>query len=261
MEDKVQEFIAKKKRQKLRKKLTIICLLLMGIVLGVMFKARFFNIGAVLVSGNTVLSKKKIIDEKNIIGQNIFLFDQKKLEGMILTNPYIKGVTIKKQFPDKLDIKIEERKMLYKIKEGNKYYLLNKSLVLMEVKEDVSGLSLIELKGIKLEDKTIGKAVTKDINKVKVAEILGDNNILNKDISIDSLEINSINNILLNKGKIKIILGNIENLEENYKKAVNILNSKAINMESGYIDVSFKGNPVIKEDKVEKEQEDNNKIN
>ena len=151
--------------------------------------------------------------------------------------------------------------MLYKIKEGNKYYLLNKSLVLMEVKEDVSGLSLIELKGIKLEDKTIGKAVTKDINKVKVAEILGDNNILNKDISIDSLEINSINNILLNKGKIKIILGNIENLEENYRKAVNILNSKAINMESGYIDVSFKGNPVIKEDKVEKEQEDNNKIN
>ena len=75
MEDKAQEFIAKKKRQKLRKKLTIICLLLMGIVLGVMFKARFFNIGAVSVSGNTVLSKKKIIDEKNIIGQNIFLFD------------------------------------------------------------------------------------------------------------------------------------------------------------------------------------------
>lgn len=261
MEDKVQEFIAKKKRQKLRKKLTIICFLLIGIVAGVIFKASFFNIDAVTVSGNTVLSKKKVVDEKNIIGQNIFLFDQKKLEGMILTNPYIKGVTIKKQFPDKLDIKVEERKMLYKIKEGNKYYLLNKSLVLMEVKEDISGLSLIELKGIKLEDKTIGKSVIKDTNKIKVAEILGDNNILNKDTSIDSLEINSINNILLNKGKIKIILGNIENLEESYKRAIDILNSKVINMESGYIDVSFKGNPVIKEEEVKKEQGENNKVN
>lgn len=253
MEDQAQKFIERKRKKKFRKKVTIIVLLLTGVTLGIIFKAPFFDIENISVSGNIVLDSKKIINQKEIIGQNIFLLDQKKLEEKISNDSYIKSVTIKKKIPNGLDIKIEERKMIYKIKEDEKYYILNKSLVLMEIKEDVSGLSLIELKGIKLDNKTIGQPVVKDENKIEITEILADNNILNKDKSIDSLEINSINNIILNKGEIKIMLGDVEKLEDKYKKAMNILNSKDINIESGYIDVSFNGNPVIKKDDIKEE--------
>lgn len=248
MEDQAQKFIERKRKKKFRKKVTIILLLLIGVTIGIIFKAPFFDIENILVSGNIVLDSKKIINQKEIIGQNIFLLDQKKLEENILNNSYIKSVTIKKKIPNGLDVKIEERKMIYKIKEGEKYYILNKSLVLMEIKEEVSGLSLIELKGIKLDNKIIGQPVVKDESKIKITEILADNNILNKDKSIDSLEINNINNIILNKGEIKIMLGDVEKLEDKYKKAMNILNSTDINIQSGYIDVSFNGNPVIKKD-------------
>lgn len=257
MDNKVQEFIKKKKRKKILKKIGIIVPLLMATTAGILLKASFFNIDNIKLSGNLVLEKNSIINEKEILGQNIFLFNQKDLEKIILSNSYIEGVTIKKQLPDGLNIEVEERKMVYKIKEEGKNYIVNKSLVLMEIKDEVEGLSLIELQGIKVENKVIGESITKDKNKIKVAETLGDK-ILNKEneeLLIDGLEINDINKIILKKDNIKIMLGDLNDLEKKYNKAINILKSDEINIENGYIDVSFEGNPVIKEEQTKKDDE------
>ncbi|MGL5615570.1 MAG: cell division protein FtsQ/DivIB [Sarcina sp.] len=260
MDNQVQKFIEKKKRKKLRKKVVMIVFLITGVTLGVMFKGSFFNINDIKLQGNVILDEKNIVKEKEILGQNIFLFDNKKLENIILSNPYIQSVNIKKELPNKLKVAIEERKMIYKIKEGDKNYILNKSLVLMDIKDSLEdGVSLIELQGITLENKVIGETIIKDEGRIKAAEILGEN-LLDKEKKMalaDNVEINSLNNIVMNKGNIKIILGNLDNLEEKYNKALKILSSEASNMESGYIDVSFNGNPVIKEEEAKTEKKDN----
>ncbi|MPQ43991.1 cell division protein FtsQ/DivIB [Clostridium tarantellae] len=251
MNTDVKEYILKKKKNKLMKKIIIISIFIVVICIFILLKAPIFNIKKVIVNNNTTIPSEKIINKSNILDKNIFLVNLKNVSKDILVNPYIKEVKIKRVFPDEVSISVKERKASYLIENESKYYVLNEELKIMEILDSDKDINAIYLNGIKIKNKFIGQCITdEDIRKQEFTKKLS-NILLNdkRNTQFTSLDINNISDIILYYGEVKILLGNDEKVEEKMNKILNILNSGAINFKKGYIDVSFKGNPVIYEEK------------
>lgn len=251
MNKEINKFIAKKKRAKKIKKAGISTLLIVTVFILVLFKAPFFNVKIIEVKGNKVLSREKIIDSNTVINKNIFYLNMKDIKAQVMLNPYIKNTQIDKKYPDKIIINVEERKATFYLNEGDKFLVLNEELRVMEKKDSLEDMSLMELKGIVIDNAVVGSIVTNDKKKqricTKLAEQLGkclENN--GNEVKFKDFDIANNLDLKLSTGDIILRIGNDEELKEKLDKAINIINEKNLAFKKGYIDVSFKGNPAIK---------------
>ncbi|MGC8769135.1 MAG: cell division protein FtsQ/DivIB [Calditerrivibrio sp.] len=84
-------------------------------------ESKFFTVNTVQINGVVNANIKKIMPQtKDFKGKHIFQIDS-GLEG-VLDDPWIKKASIKKIYPDKLEIDIYERKTVMKIKSKNNCY-------------------------------------------------------------------------------------------------------------------------------------------
>lgn len=257
MSNEVSEYILRKKRKKLVKKVSIISIFMIAVLLFILIKASIFNISKIEVKNNIIVQKEKIVDYNSILGNNIFLININDIKNQILTNPYIKSVKIKRKFPNCLVITVEERKATFALNEDNKFYILNEELYIMEEKNNLEGLVLPQVVGFTLDSKFVGERAIKNTSMQEALKEIGD--ILNKEekIKITSLDISDIRNITLIKDELKIFLGNAENLQEKMNKVFRILKSKEGKFTKGYIDVSFNEKPVIYNEENNKDSSNN----
>lgn len=71
----------------------------------------YFIIKEIEVGGNTKLSKTEILEIAGVnVGDNLFAIDADDIENGIISNPWIYEVKVERGFPDRLSIKIKERK-------------------------------------------------------------------------------------------------------------------------------------------------------
>lgn len=69
-----------------------------------------FAIKSIEVSGGKRLSREKILSLAGIWeGQNIFRVDAEQAVNQIASHPWVKGVTVRRQFPDRVIIRVVER--------------------------------------------------------------------------------------------------------------------------------------------------------
>lgn len=106
-------------------------------VLSVMFVLSLpvFNIKDVEIDGNNIVSDDIIKKELGFYElQNIFSFSSPKAKKTLLKNPYIKSVKIKKEYPDKIDIEIIERKprAYVELKNMDSYVLIDETGMVLE---------------------------------------------------------------------------------------------------------------------------------
>lgn len=248
MDTNINEYILKKKRKKVRKKIILLSIILIVVLGLILIKTPYFNIKKVNINNNNVTTKEKIIEENDILNQNIFLLNTSALKKKILSNPYIKDVKISRKFPDQLTIKVEERNATFIVNDGADFYVLNENLVIMEKKNSEEGLQLPTVTGLNVENRFLGEPMSTDKEKVEALKEIGE--ALNKSkVKVNSIDVSNLNNIIINKGEVQILLGGTEELEEKLNKMVNILNDPAGNFEKGYINISFNGNPVIYKEK------------
>lgn len=248
MDTNINEYIQKKKRKKTRKKIILISIILIVILGLILIKTPYFNIKKVNVNNNNVITKESIIGENDILNQNIFLLNTSALKKKILSNPYVKSVKISRKLPDQLSINIVERNATFMVNDGADFYVLNENLVIMEKKNSAEGLQLPTVTGLTVENRFLGEPMSTDKDKVEVLKEIGE--ALNKSkIKVNSVDISNLNNIVINKGEVQILLGNSDELSDKLTKLVNILNDPAGNFEKGYINISFNGNPVIYKEK------------
>ena len=206
-----------------------------------------FAIKNIKVSGNKMIKKDGVLDPKVVLGNNIFLLDTNEVRGKILENPYIQTVEVKRSIPDGIDVKVVERKMFYKIKLDEKIYVLNNELYIMDIIDDDKELALVEIEGIKADSIMVGERITKSDELSKIAFELAENLIdKNKESIFSKIDLSEPNDVSIYKGKIEIILGEVDNLAEKYEKAMVILNSGKVGLKEGYIDISVPNQPVIK---------------
>lgn len=84
----------------------------------------FFQLSEILVEGNRKISKGALLKKAGIDGDsNIFSLDIEEAGKSIGDMPWVKTVSIEREFPDKLKIRIVERKPLALVKLDELYYV------------------------------------------------------------------------------------------------------------------------------------------
>ena len=217
-EDKKQEKIERKRKVKPNKKIDLvkerkkrrilsflkgiaIITVLLGGTLGIALSP-LFKLEKIETEGNVKIASEEIITLSEIeVGENIFLVNNNKAINKVLKNSYIEEVKINKQLPDKIVIKVKERKATYCIEYEGKYIYINNQGYILELAETNAGLPQIIFANIKAEDMEPGARLPKE-----KLELLG--TILR---IMESANGNGIGNLitiidLTNKSNIKIVL-------------------------------------------------------
>ena len=120
-----QRELEKKKRKKRKNTLIFVMIILMlGGISAYLLTSPSFNIQEISVKGNTQLSNEKIIQLAEVKrGDNIFLHPSIVMKVRLKQNGYIEDAQIKKIYPNKLEIEVNERKKQFQIKLETEGYI------------------------------------------------------------------------------------------------------------------------------------------
>lgn len=206
-----------KKIKKNKIKLTIMSLILLLAVFFIMIsQTTIFNVKKIIVEGNREISKEKIVLASGIVmGENIFKLDIKNSKENLLLHPYIKGIEIKRDLPNKLIIKISEREEIAAINYLNSYAYIGFDGLVLDILKDKKDNKVPLLSGLAIEHPSIGSRV---IYKQK-----------NKTQSDD------VTNFIEECSK-KGIKEKIKSIVFNNNKDINIILSSGINVTFGTLD-------------------------
>lgn len=248
------KFIKKTKRKRLIRKsifIILVCLIAGGLVV---IKSGFFAVKKVNIEGKNLITKDLIEEKlKYIKGKNIFFVKSSDIDQKLKSDPYIDKITLKRQLPSTVQIDIKEKNVGYYVKSGEEYDVISADLVLLEKVTKLKGDGLIKLTGIKSDERKIGEKYidTKDDKRLEefletLYEIKNANTTKNK---ITMVDVGDINNLIIYFNDVKVKVGKGNDLIKKVNIALNILEDKKLNFKKGYIDLSFDGTPVIKEEK------------
>ena len=96
-----------------------------------------FNLKKITIDNNFLLKEKDIKEQLSpIYNKNLFNLKNSEIESILIKNSFIEGFDIKKKYPDRLKIRIFEKKPIAILfKEKNKYYLSDR-IELIEFKKN-----------------------------------------------------------------------------------------------------------------------------
>jgi len=233
------------KEQKIRKinskKVVISIIFLLFIALGgtiYYLTTPVFNISNIEVYGNEKNSEETYISLSKIdIGTtNIFAITNNGIKKNIKENSYVEDVSIKRKFPNTLQIHILERKVAYQINYSNNYIYLDGQGYILEIAEDKKDFPIIKGLGIINENIQTGhRLIEEDLIKLnvvaKVINYCKYNAIENKITSIDVTD-NTDYILKFEEDKKTVYLGDASNLSERLSLLKTILkNEKNKNIE------------------------------
>jgi cell division protein FtsQ len=117
-------------------KITAIFLLLGALVFGFnyLYNSKYFKIKSVIVTGNGHYSSTQIKKVADVaVGANIFEINKKNIEDKLAAElTWISSTSLRKVFPDKIEISITERKPYIRLVYGGKYFILDKEAVVLD---------------------------------------------------------------------------------------------------------------------------------
>ncbi|WP_058485624.1 cell division protein FtsQ/DivIB [Defluviitalea phaphyphila] len=103
------------------------------------FTSPIFSVKDILIYGNEHYSEEEIIEKINFkLGDNLFLFRKKKIEKLLCEDPYIKEANIKISWPNKIQIKLEERKVIGYVPYVGTYLYIDKDGRVLETSKHYS---------------------------------------------------------------------------------------------------------------------------
>ena len=184
----------------------------------------YFKIKKIEITGNNVSLKLDIIDKiNNLKEQNIAFINFSEIEKMLKNDIRIEKVEIKKNYPSKIFVNIEERKPYVYVKKGNQIFLADKELNLFGLMSETLGENIPivtynddntqkDLKIIlsKIESKELYDVIS-EIKKVdnEYRLVLLNGIIVVTDTSVDTERYNEVM-ILYEKIKNRQIINNID---------------------------------------------------
>ncbi len=213
-----QERIKQKRRRKLKiilKWTSILCLIIGGITFALV--SPIFNIQEIEVLGNELVNSETIVSISELSkDQNIFKFSRKQIVENIKENPYVETTKVKRVFPNKVQIQIQERQRNFNIEFMNGYAYINNQGYILEISQEKLDLPVIQ--GAKTAEENIiaGNRLEKeDLEKletvIQITNIWENNNIEQKITSIDITN-KSEYTIYVEQEKQKVYLGDNSNL-------------------------------------------------
>lgn len=241
------ELIRKRRRKRTIKKAFLLTVLLISTLVILCLKLEYFNVKYVKVSSNKVVSSDEIVESSNIEnGVNIFYVDVKGIENNVLKNPYILETAVSRQLPNAISIKVTEREAVFYYKKDDKYYVIDKTGVVLEQRDNINNMKLTLLQGLSNAELKVGSILPVEDNRTMsnlklIAELI----MLNSSgIDISLVDVSNLLNIKVNCGNISIRLG-MNDIKEKLNLGLNIIKNNKLETSKGYIDVSFEGTPVV----------------
>ncbi len=122
----------------------------------------YFDISNITIDGNINLNRDDILSAGNIkIGQNIFSVNTGEIYKRLKGHPWIKDTAVKKEMPDRLKIKINEREPAVILKSNELYLIDDEGMVLAKLNGESDMSFPVIVKPMDLEYK-IGDRVTSE---------------------------------------------------------------------------------------------------
>ncbi len=210
----------------------------------------FFILEKIDVKGNKNISKSDILNVVNIkIGSNIFHLNLRQTSQNLNLLPAIKNVTILRKLPDTVIINVEERKYFAVIPYKNCFKIIDNEFIIIKNANKISSIDVPLITGINMPDNIQNGEMIDIKNKDIILEIVkliwGEANTYFSEINLT--EDYSIK-MYTNEG-IEVHFGDVTNIRDKFLLFKNLYLEKAKqnNLDNIiYIDVSFKGRPVIK---------------
>mgnify|MGYP002407356591 CR=1 FL=1 len=240
------------RKRKLRFKIILIIMLISAAVV-FLFEKPVLKVADISVSGNNTIEAKRIVDLSGIkIGDNLLRMNTYAIKKNILGNSYISDCKIKRNLLGSVRIMVEERKSVCIVKFENKYLILDRNGVVMDIIDRNNNIKLPMLTGLGI--KSIEKNKVIDINderQLDTLKIIFDS-ITRYNLSgiINEVDIKNLLSIYIKTNyNVDVLIGTTENIDNKLYQARTIiekdLKGKGL---KGTLDVSFDGNPVFKPD-------------
>jgi len=209
----------KKKRRKKNYLLRLLILIALGVSLYFFLSSTLFDVQRIAVEGNHYYTAEQIIERSDAaVGVNLFFgVDKRDVKGALLTDPYIKNVTIKRRLPSTLKIVVEERKEAAAVLYNNNstYILIDKDGMVLRKSDVEPKLTLLE--GLTISGMGPGSALEVEENSVltdtlSMLEAMEDMDMSFKKIDISNVIIKAyIYDQLICRGTPENILQNMTN--------------------------------------------------
>ena len=127
-------------------KKSINVLILLCLLAGMMFFGKrfidtdYFKVQEVLIKGDYKLLKQDIVVKlEQMKGKNIVYLNTNEIESLIKKDARVKKVSVKKLFPSKIEVTLEEKQPYVYVKKGDETLLADKDLVIYgDILEDPS---------------------------------------------------------------------------------------------------------------------------
>lgn len=235
---------SKKRKKRVDSSRIIIALsFLFMIIIGLytFLNSDIFNIKNIQIEGNNKVSDEIIEQYLDVkYDKNIFIYSTKKIKKSLEQNTYIETVSIKKIFPNTIQVNINEKGIVALIKDENKYcYIDNNLNVIDRLNEiDKNEKAIIIETEYNLNNENIIKFENDDIKKGLryLMECISNNN-LSKKIKKINYEQDIIN--MYSIDGTNIILENNNKLKYNISKVSSILvDLQTRNNKGGNIDLT-----------------------
>ncbi len=210
------------KRKIRNRRIFILSVFILVMLLCVCLFTPLFAISEISVTGNTLLSAENIIADSGIQeGENVFRISKRKAKRGLEPSPYIEGVEIKRKFPARIVIEIDEAKQDIIIDTPQEFIITTIDGRVLEKTEDVTELTAPIVYGISAKEaepaQTI-KAVDEALLDMQLQRIKC---FYNADFwpEIDEFYVSDISNfMLIMKSGMKVTFGSVHNEEELQRK-------------------------------------------
>jgi cell division protein FtsQ len=146
MDKNFDRALSSRKRRNIKRKfvlfvkITAILFMLGALVFGFnyLYNSKYFKIKSVIVNGNSHYSSEQVITIADVeIGANIFEINKKNIEDKLAAElTWANSISLRKVFPDRIEISITERKPYIRLVYGGKYFILDKEAVVLD---EISG--------------------------------------------------------------------------------------------------------------------------
>jgi len=137
-----KRILAKRKRRSVKRKLLFVLWILLLLAFFIFliwgfnyfYNSGYFKISSIKVSGNEKYTETEILEVANLVyGLNIFEADKKEIEDALIENLiWLKSVSLKKIFPDRIEITVTERKPYVKAIYGADCYIIDEEGIVLE---------------------------------------------------------------------------------------------------------------------------------
>jgi len=193
-----------------------------------------FTVQEINISGNTKINEKEILKRSGLRqGESSIFFFEDSVEENILKNSWVKGVSVIKEFPKKVNIQInEEESYCLLFDENGKLFYINKEGKRLGPANFDEGLDFPVLIGEGINDPDLVKEAIQLLELSSVSKVLNWSNI--SEVHLDSIY--GIDVFTVDKKHIEFDTKNIVNKWRKVEKI--ITHAKIMGIEEKYINIT-----------------------